>query len=138
MDKTVKVKMEEIDYETLVVDQYVLYKTGKLEYKLLNSYAKTMLKLSSELEQKHGEFFEQAPNKIKNGSYTSTLESLHQEVVKDGVINWGRIAAMFTVCSKCIENEGENNANVYEIKDWLKNYMKKQRKWIKQKGNSWK
>ncbi len=68
-----------------------------------------MLKLSDELLESHELFYKNVAKKVKSTSYKNTLEKIKQEVLEDGVNNWGRIAAIFTLCFNCVENEGSES-----------------------------
>jgi hypothetical protein len=76
---------------------------------------------------------------ITNENYKAILTNVSNELFINNIINWPRIVALFTFCGclavKCYEKEMQNV--IYEIINWLINYLNKREflEWIQSKGN---
>lgn len=114
-----------------------------IDYKLgrnvppANATAKTLRKLSDDIEIRNPDLLEQLCSKLRFSNETgySSFSEIAKEVFSDGTINWGRIAVLFAFGARlgkycCDKNMSEQLDNIPEwvgkfvltdLSDWIEN-----------------
>jgi hypothetical protein len=92
-----------------------------------NATAKTLRKLSDDIEVRNPDLLEQLCSKLnfsKETGYSSFCE-IAKEVFADGVINWGRIAVLFAFSAKLGKYCNENNMRdqIEDITQWTARFV---------------
>ena len=121
---------------------YIGFKLGKKLETPNNSAARTLRRLAKDLEREHGELFH---NMLKGlnaepQSYSlngALFQSIAKEMFADRVINWGRIAVLYTFAGElavyCKEHHME--AESASVSGWLSAFVDKNLSgWIEKTG----
>lgn len=136
--ETMALTTKEITKE--LANNYILFKRGKKSAdKNISLTAKTLRRTSSMLEANHGELFanmitniSRCPDEISQ-SFVKVLEN----IFSDNVINWGRIAILFTFAGQlavyCDRHETQEQADLVVF--WLAEFVNTRLlKWIENNG----
>lgn len=115
-----------------------------IDYKLgqstepANAAAKTLRKLSDDIEKRNPDLLEQLCTKLnfsKETRYCSFAE-IAKEVFSDGVINWGRIAVLYAFGARlgkhCCDNDMSEQLDY--IPEWIARFVTGLSDWIEKQG----
>lgn len=115
-----------IDEGTMLAKDLVDYKLGR-NSPPANATAKTLRKLSDDIEQRNPDLLEQLCSKLNFSKETgySSFSEIAKEVFSDGKINWGRIVVLFAFCAKLGKYCNDNNMNdqIGNITEWTARFV---------------
>lgn len=115
-----------IDEGTMLARDLIDYKLGR-NLPPASATAKTLRKLSDDIEQRNPDLLEQLCSKLNFSKETgySSFSEIAREVFSDGRINWGRIVVLFAFCAKLGKYCNENNMNdqVENITEWTARFV---------------
>ena len=103
----------------------------------VNATAKTLRKLSDDIEERNPHLFTQMCSKLNLSKHNvfSSFCNVAKEMFSDGIINWGRIATLFAfacqVAKHCLEHNIGDQVN--HITDWTATFVGEMG-WIEQQG----
>jgi hypothetical protein len=120
----------------LLAKDLINYKLGR-NLPPANTTAKTLRKLSDDIELRNPDLLERLCSKLnfsKETGYSSFCE-IAKEVFGDGIINWGRIAVLFAFCAKLGKYCNENNMSdeIENITQWTATFVT-ELGWIESQG----
>ena len=121
---------------TVLAKDLISYKLGR-QGPPVNSTAKTLRKLSDDIERRNPDLLEQLCSKLnfsKETGYSSFCE-IAKEVFADGVINWGRIVVLFAFSARLGKYCSENNMGdqIEDLTQWTARFVIGLG-WIEQQG----
>lgn len=129
-------KVNEIS-EQLAYD-YVGFKLGKNPGAPTSLTAKTLRRLAADLERQHGDLFKNMLNSLNSpGKNTDTFQRIADEMFSDQVINWGRIAVLYTFAGHMAVHCENSNRQVEseKVAYWLSTFVnRKLSNWIVKAG----
>lgn len=110
----------------LLAKDLISYKTGR-NTPPVNTSAKTLRKLSDDIELKHPDLLEKLCSKLNFTTETgySSFREIAKELFCDGIINWGRIAVLFAFCARLGKYCNENNMTeqIENITQWTPRFV---------------
>ena len=100
--------------------------------------AKTLRKVSMELERSNSLFFDRVCNNlnIKDKSAETTFKLVSEEVLSLDSLNWGRVVSLFTFGGKVAEWfwETQQKEKIDEVEEWLAESLSGKKEWIDSHG----
>ena len=118
---TEQTKQRLLDEGTILAKDLINYKLG-YNVQPVNATARTLRKLSDDIESKTPDLLEQLCSKLnfsKETGYKAFCE-LANEVFSDGIVNWGRIVVLFAFSARLGKYCSENNmsSQIDNIIEW--------------------
>ena len=103
-----------------------------------NATAKTLRKLSDDIEVKNPDLLEQLCRKLnftKETGYASFCE-IGKEIFSDGIVNWGRIAVLFAFGAKLAKYCSVNSMGdeIENITEWTTRFVTGLDSWVERQG----
>ncbi|WP_395241589.1 Bcl-2 family protein [Salmonella sp. s51933] len=127
-----------------VLEEGTILARDLIDYKLgrgmppANPTAKTLRKLSDDIENRNPLLLEQLCTKLNFSTETgySSFSEIAKEVFSDGIINWGRIAVLFAFGAKLGKHCKENNMTeqLDNIPEWIGRFVMGHSDWIERQG----
>lgn len=121
----------------ILAKDLVDYKLGRSAAPV-NPTAKTLRKLSDDIEKRNPDLLEQLCTKLnfsKETEYCSFAE-IAREVFSDGVVNWGRIAVLYAFGARlgkhCCDNDMREQLD--NIPEWIATFVTGLNDWITKQG----
>lgn len=100
--------------------------------------AKTLRKVSMEMEKTNIEFFDKVCEnmRIREENAEQAFKIVSEEVLDKKPLNWGRVVSLFTFGGKLAEWFWQTNQEdkIDEIEDWLTDSLSDKETWIKENG----
>ena len=129
-----------MDMTRELADDFVLFKLGKgRPANTISLSARTLRRIAAELEKTHGDLF---ANMIKtidccSDAISVTFVEIAENMFADKVINWGRIAVLFTFAGNlalyCDRHDLEEDTKLVVL--WLTEFVNRRLlKWIQNNG----
>ena len=120
---------------------YIGYKLGLKSDTPNNAAAKTLRRLAADLEREHGDLFNNMLKELNKAQQNHVngvvFQNIAKEMFADHIINWGRIAVLYTFAGQMALFCEKHNmkAESANVPDWLSTFVNKNLSgWIEKRG----
>jgi len=108
------------------------------ETKRFNKTAKTLRKVSVELERMNSDFFDKVCSDLQiEKNPEKTFQVVSEEVLSVDSLNWGRVVSLFTFGGKLAQwfwTTQQKTEMVEEVEEWLTESLSGKEEWIEKNG----
>ena len=124
-----------------VCSQFIYVKLGRVDENAARQEVLILLRLEGELDQNCGLMLDHICDGIDicSENIYSHLDTIADEVLTNGEVNWGRIIILCTFAARLAKrcDQSGNNSMIEDIINWLGSQVSKKCSWIRESGRGW-